>query len=297
MKKTGVPRQSDIVIHPDGEVSISFLWKDLTEVTLRDREERGLWNPSSVSDFSDFQEYSQCRMCPKACGWNRQKSAHPRCGDTDFRVSTWGASMGDESMISGSRGSGTIMLAGCPLSCPSCHNPEMVAYGKSTSFKEMIAICENLFEEGVHNLQFLSPTVHLPKLRELLAFLKKELFPLPIVLKSSGYESLPEVKKLEGLVDVYLPDFKYGPCSKWAMQAGAPHYYEVAEKVIAEMVRQVGSPQVFSDGLLKKGVLVRHVEAPLPPAEKAKLDQLLKELEQSCLVSRNDRFVELEKAP
>lgn len=292
-------QQSDITIGPDGSVHISFLWDDLRDLAGLDPRPAPLqdgpsWRAPYGALAMESAEYAECRLCPKACGFDRNAKAHPRCGDSLLRVSNSGLTLGDEPAIRGTRGSGAIMLAGCPLKCPSCHNPEMVATGTPTTGEAFLRICEDLLAQGAHNVQILSPTVHLPALRVALAALKLHGFPLPIVLKSSGFESVAELRKLEGLVDIYLPDLKFGSCSAWAVRAGVRSYFAVAKEAIDEMIRQVGPLQMDAAGLATSGVLVRHVEAPLPAGEKAELRAYLAGLSGRASVSFLDTFVNLE---
>ncbi len=284
-----IPQQSDIIIHPDGSVSLSFLWKE--DPQLKDKP--------VISDIPIIFEnggsgYDECEMCPKLCGFNRLKGVHPRCGDDQLRVSTWGVTMGDEASIRGTHGSGAIMLAGCPLSCPSCHNPEMVQTGFVINDKEFVEICYELESKFVHNIQILSPTVHMGRLIPILKYLKKKKFKTPILFKSSGIESMDYLKKLRGLVDIYLPDFKYGPCSSFAKRSGFSDYFELAQENILEMLDQVGETRYGKDKILLSGVLIRHVMAPIAEVERRAIYHFLDFLQDRCEISKMDNFVNLE---
>lgn len=300
MKKTqqtqrSVPKQSDIVIHPDGQVSVSFLWDDYGNVETKRKNQ--IFDLPKISDFTEIEtraHYSRCQMCPKECGFNRVKAPHPRCGDEKIRLGTWGKTFGDEPEIVGKGGSGAILFSHCPLSCPSCHNPEMVSKGHEASLDDVIEICYTLHGEGAENIQFLSPTVHMPKLEFILRVLKENEFPLPIVFKSSGSENINYLKKMNGLIDVYLPDFKYGLNSRFAIRAGSPNYFFEAQETLKEMITQVGVPQLNSNGVLAKGVLVRHVMAPLPVEERKSILTFLGNYKDQCLLSITDNFVNLE---
>lgn len=265
---------------------ISFLWDDLYFLTGEEKPANEvkslLWQiPDTVIKPSDS-EYKNCTLCPKECGFDRTRHAHPTCGDAFLRVSNVGISFGDESVIKGMGGSGCIMLSGCPLTCPSCHNPEKVSHGKETTTEEFLKICQGLLENGAENIQILSPTVHLPSLIHILRILKSSSFPLPIIMKSSGYESIEQIRRLKGLVDFWLPDFKFGPCSAWGKKAGVGDYFEKARSAVKEMINQVG----------KENVLIRHVLSPLPENERSMIVQFLKELDVGYSLS--DSFVELE---
>lgn len=295
-----IKQQSDIIIDSNGKINISFLWNDLIDLVDKnnvvENKPNLTWEISSdsIKHFSNYNEYNQCHLCPKECGFDRVRNVHPTCGDAELRVSNYGVSFGDENEIKGTNGSGVIMLSGCPLTCISCHNPEKVAMGEIVSSTDFLTICKSLLESNASNIQILSPTVHLPKLRVVLSELKKSHFPLPIILKSSGYESISELKKLKGLVDVYFPDFKFGPCSEWGRKAGVKNYFEIARSVIAEMYEQVGSTQFDENGLLTRGVLIRHVEAPLAEKEKNELFKFFNSLPKDITISIQNNFVHLE---
>lgn len=279
-------QQSDITITEDGRVYISFLWDDLYSLTGFEKgtSQTGpvSWKVPANFNFEDKSEYKNCTLCPKQCGFDRVRYAHPSCGDSEFRVSNVGISFGDEASIRGMGGSGCIMLSGCPLTCPSCHNPEKVSHGKKTTTEEFLLICQGLLENGAENIQILSPTVHIPVLLHNLRILKESKFPLPIIMKSSGYESVEQIKRFDGLVDFWLPDFKFGPCSEWGKKAGVVDYFEQAQESLQAMVLQVGA----------ENVLVRHVLAPLPDKERNTIQSFL---ENSGLpFSLSDTFVELE---
>ena len=298
-------QQSDIIIESNGKIHISFLWDDLKDVPglingiqdetpLTSLPAISWISPSVANDLDFLNEFRSCQLCPKHCGFNRMERVHPTCGDYQLRIGTFGISFGDEPEVKGSRGSGAIMLSGCPLKCPSCHNPEKVADGVIISVYDFIKICEELLQKGAHNIQILSPTVHFPTLRVALKILKDSAFPIPILLKSSGYETIDQIKQLAGLIDIYLPDFKFGSCSKWSKKAGVKNYFEKAEVAILEMIRQVGPIQFDANGVIMRGVLVRHVESPLPPEEREQIRSFLNNLPPGVLVSSLNNFVLLE---
>jgi putative pyruvate formate lyase activating enzyme len=301
-KKTRLtPQQSDIVIRPDGTVHISFLWDDIASLARAGKElpqKHPAASANSHPRLPDLEfpqsEYISCRLCPKQCGFNRHHLTHRSCGDSKLRVATYGLTQGDEPAIRGTRGSGAIMLSGCPLHCPSCHNPEMVRQGAETSIQDFIDICFSMRNDGAHNLQILSPTVHFPALRAALEHLKNSGFELPVIFKSSGYERVEELSKFDGLVDIYLPDLKFGTTSAWAARAGVKDYFTVAQAAIAEMIRQAGPLLTGPDGIATRGVLVRHVKAPLPEPEWREIDAFLSSLPPGVGVSVQNNFVSLE---
>ena len=150
-----------------------------------------------------------------------------------------------------------------------------------------------MLAQGAHNIQILSPTVHFAKLKVLLKHLKKNKFPIPILLKSSGVESIGWLNQFLGLVDIFVPDFKYGPCSKFAVRSGFENYFVQAQRTINHMIKLVGKP-VLENGVLTRGVLIRHVKAPIPEDERNKIYNYLESLGDKALISINDNFINLE---
>jgi|APGre2960657468_1045069.scaffolds.fasta_scaffold46595_3 putative pyruvate formate lyase activating enzyme len=305
-KSKTVSFQSDIVIDEDGEIFISFFGADLLHLIDETRIESTLpreWTLPSLSpseldvDLESIkQEYSNCMMCPKQCGFDRVKSSHPNCGDWQLRVSNFGISFGDEKDISRGGGSGVLFLSGCPLTCPSCINGEKVrSDNTATTIQDFLLMVETLYQKGANNIQILSPSVHLPQLRLILKLLKKYSFPLPIIFKSSGYESSQELGKFKGLVDVYIPDYKFSTSCYWKKQSGADDYHEVFQKCLDEMYNQVGA--VVRDGqeLIQRGVIIRHVKNPyLEENERQVIDSFLADQSKDILISIQDNFVVLD---
>lgn len=151
----------------------------------------------------------------------------------------------------------------------------MVAGGTPFSQQELFTLAWDLAKRGAHNLQLLSPTVHIPILLSVLHALKETNYPIPIIFKSSGYETVEQLQRFSELIDVYLPDFKFGPCSEWGIKASARNYFEIATEAIHEMLRQTGRFSVGVDGTVSHGVLVRHVRIPLPIQESAQIETTL----------------------
>lgn len=298
--------QSDIVIDEDGEISISFMGHELLHLIdnrmMKQSPTREWTLPHlSCSDFiSEFQiikqEYTACTMCPKQCKSDRVKSSHSHCGDWQLRVSNFGISYGDEAEISNGGGSGVIFMGGCPLTCPSCINPEKVRNDDNIiTILDFLLMAERLYLKGANNIQILSPTVHLPQLRLILTLLKEYSFPLPIILKSSGYESPEELRKLKGLVDIYIPDYKFSTSDYWKKQSGASDYQEVFKKCLKEMYQQVGQVVSNNESIIQRGVIIRHIKNPyLTEEENAFIKQFLSEQPEDIFISILDNFVLLE---
>ena len=299
-KKPSIAFQSDIVIDENGEVFISFLGPELLHLAgqVKDHQvidDEKFWEPPTLDEiYFNESEYQNCKICPRSCGFDRTKMAHPLCGDSKLRVSNFGISFGDENIISGSGGSGVIFLSGCPLTCPSCINKEKVhTQGQEVTPKEFIDLIKCLKEKSVSNIQILSPTVHLPNLRAILKSLKDSKFPIPIALKTSGHDLPDQISKLRGLVDIFIPDLK--PCFNfvWSKEARIEENYpKLFEDSINEMFKQLGSPRFSKEGEILSGIVIRYVKPPfLSSDQEAKTMEFLNSYQDRAYVSVLDNYV------
>ena len=201
-----------------------------------------------------------CNMCPRRCGVNRKEKQGFCSSPEEFRVARAALHFWEEPCISGKRGSGTVFFSGCNLKCVYCQNSEISIKNKGTavSSDKLIEIFEKLIAEGAENINLVNPTHYAVQLKELF---EKWHCPVPIVYNSSGYESVETLKMLSGIVDIYLTDFKYIRGDKAKRYSRAKDYPEIAKAAIAEMLRQ--QPQcVFENGIMKKGVIIRHLILP-----------------------------------
>lgn len=208
----------------------------------------------------------KCNACPRGCSVDRSTGVG-FCGASDkIAVSRIALHEWEEPSISGSRGSGTIFFAGCNLRCVFCQNREISAsrdafsLARAYSEGELIDAMLALEAAGAHNINLVTPTHFSRELRSVLEAAKPRLS-IPIVYNSSGYESVDSLRALSGLVDVYLPDLKYHSTELSAKYSAAPDYFEVASGALVEMYSQVGEA-VIEDGLMKKGMIVRHLVLP-----------------------------------
>lgn len=170
---------------------------------------------------------------------------------------------GEEPCISGSGGSGAIFFSGCPLRCVFCQNHVISQenFGAEITVERLVEICLELQDQGAHTLNLVSPTQYTPQIVTALKQVKPQLT-IPVVYNTSGYETVETLGKLEGLVDVYLPDFKFKSGEIAKEYAEAPDYFAVATVAILEMFRQVGQYDLDQNGILTRGVLVRHLVLP-----------------------------------
>lgn len=210
--------------------------------------------------------YESCEICPRRCGVNRLKGERGICGcDASLIAARAALHMWEEPCISGETGSGTVFFSGCNLGCVYCQNHSIshAETAKEISLERLVGIFFELKAKGAVNINLVTPTHFIPHIATALKLAKSRGLSLPIVYNSSGYEQVNSLKLLEGLVDVYLPDFKYFSSELSLKYSGAADYPEVAKKAIAEMYRQVGEPEFDDNGLMKKGVLIRHLVLPV----------------------------------
>ncbi len=202
----------------------------------------------------------KCNLCPRNCGADREQTIGV-CGvSRKIKIARAAPHFWEEPCISGSKGSGTIFFSGCPLKCVFCQNQKISAgaFGKEIEKNELKEIINNLKDSGVHNINFVTPTHY----ADILADILEEDFSLPIVYNSSGYEKVETLQKLNGKIQIYLPDFKYFSKELSSRYSKAPDYPEVAKKSIIQMFNQVGKVEFDDNGLLKKGVIIRHLMLP-----------------------------------
>ena len=202
-----------------------------------------------------------CNQCPRRCNVDRSKAVG-RCGvGENFKLARASLHFWEEPCISGENGSGTVFFSGCNLGCVFCQNYEIShrKIGREVSDDELIKIFESLIEKGANNINLVNPTHYALQLADVLSKWKS---PVPIVYNSSGYESVETLKMLDGLVDIYLPDFKYISSEKARKYSFAEDYPKVAMLALQEMKRQVGADVFDESGIMKKGMIIRHLVLP-----------------------------------
>ena len=204
--------------------------------------------------------YTHCTLCPRRCGVDRTRGQLGFCKmPGQVHAARAGVHYWEEPVISGSFGSGAVFFSGCTLKCAFCQNYDISQenFGKPLTSAELRAAFERLIDEGVQNINLVTPTHFLP---DILPALEPKL-PVPVVYNCGGYESVETLRQLEGKIDVYLPDFKYSDNALAKKLSSAPDYFETASAAILEMYRQVGKP-VLEDDEMKRGVLLRHLVLP-----------------------------------
>lgn len=205
-----------------------------------------------------------CTLCPRGCGVDREVTVGV-CGETGkVRVARAALHFWEEPCISGEKGSGTVFFTGCTLRCVYCQNHRISTgnVGKEITIERLAEIFIELKEQGANNINLVTPTHFVPQIISALEIAKERGMDLPVVYNTSGYESVETLRRLEGYVDVYLPDFKYLDSRHAKRYSKAEDYPEVAKRALAEMVRQTGAPEFDENGMIKKGVIVRHLLLP-----------------------------------
>jgi putative pyruvate formate lyase activating enzyme len=230
-----------------------------------------------------------CRLCPRACDARRLDGGTGTCGVGRWTiVSSAFPQLGEEDCLRGKRGSGTIFFAGCSLRCAFCQNAEVSWRRSGTQLEpaDLAAAMLSMQEHGCHNLNLVTPTHVVPQLIESLALAAEQGLRLPVVYNSSGYDRVETLALLDGIVDVYLPDFKFWRPETATRYAAAGDYPEVARRALVEMQRQVGLLCFSADGLARRGVLVRHLVMPGLAAESgAILEWLAREVSPDTYVN------------
>lgn len=206
----------------------------------------------------------KCYDCPVRCGADREKGVGACKAPEEFKIAHADLHFWEEPCISGKRGTGAVFFSGCNLNCVFCQNFKIsgTGSGKVVSEEELTDIIFALVERGAQTVSFVTPSHYITPLAEFLAVLKPKLDGIPIVYNSGGYDSVEGLKKLDGLVDVYLPDYKYGD-SELAKKYGAcADYPSVAFAAVKEMISQQPNTVFDEDGVIRKGVIVRHLVLP-----------------------------------
>ena len=216
--------------------------------------------------MKNMNKYENCLLCPRKCGINRRTGQTGVCGvSSEIKVARAALHYWEEPCISGKRGSGAVFFSGCSLHCVFCQNREISdgKAGKVISKERLSDIFIELADKGANNINLVTPGQYIPDIVWAVNDAKSRGMKLPIIYNTSGYENVTELKLLEGIVDVYLPDFKYMDSTLSARYSWAKDYPSVAKQALSEMVRQ--QPEVVIDdatGLIQKGVIVRQLLLP-----------------------------------
>lgn len=208
-------------------------------------------------------DLTECRLCPRNCGADRTTGIGFCGGGVMARVAKAYLHMWEEPCISGKNGSGTVFFSGCSLKCIFCQNYKISAenFGREVTSQRLGEIFLEQQDRGAHNINLVSPTHYVPQIINALDSVKDRLR-IPVVYNSGGYEKTETLKMLDGYVDIYLPDFKYYDNSIAEKYSAAPDYFETVTSAIDEMFRQVGKYNIGENGLMRKGMIIRHLTLP-----------------------------------
>ncbi|MCM0083646.1 radical SAM protein [Geomonas sp. Red32] len=212
-----------------------------------------------------YRRLAACDLCPQNCGVNRLADEVGCCGAGKMpRIASANIHRGEEPPISGSKGSGTIFLSGCTLSCKFCQNfpISQLSNGTDLTVTELAGKMVGLQKRGAHNINFVTPTHYTPQIMAALFVAIGKGFRIPIVWNTSGYEKVETLKLLDGVVDIYLPDMKYVDDEEAVRLSGAPGYREINRAAVSEMLRQVGHLECDDNGIGVRGMIIRHLVLP-----------------------------------
>lgn len=232
------------------------MWPSYLNLSARELEER---------EEQLFEFLRHCKVCPRQCGVNRLENQFGYCKVGFYpRVSAYHPHFGEERVLVGENGSGTIFFTSCNLSCVYCQNYEIsqIRIGEEVSFEQLSSMMINLQKMGCHNINFVTPTHQIPQIVRALRIAIEKGLRVPLVYNTSAYDTVEILKILDGIFDIYMPDLKYGDNEPAQQYSFAPNYFQIAKEAIKEMHRQVGDLLVDENGIAKRGLLVRHLVLP-----------------------------------
>lgn len=223
----------------------------------QERRKTGEWGREALTD---------CTLCPRACHADRLHGGTGFCGQAgEVTAARAALHFWEEPCISGESGSGTVFFSGCQVGCVFCQNRKIAdgTAGKKISQERLAEIFLELQEKRANNINLVTPTHFAPQIADALVRAKNQKLTVPVIYNTSSYEYVSTLRRLEGLVDIYLPDLKYRSETPAARYSHAPDYFSYAAEAVAEMVRQAGGPVLDPEsGLMKRGVIVRHLVLP-----------------------------------
>ncbi|MFD3155522.1 radical SAM protein [Haloimpatiens sp. FM7330] len=206
-----------------------------------------------------------CKLCPRNCAINRLNNELGFCkSGKNIKLAKVSLHAWEEPCISGSNGSGTIFFSNCNMRCVFCqnHNISEEGFGKEITIERLSEIFIEQQNRGAHNINLVSPTHYVPQIIEALKIAKTHGLTIPVLYNSNGYENIETLKALNGYIDVYLPDLKYFNDKYAVRYSNTPNYFSYASNSIKEMFKQVGKPEFDKNGIIKKGVIIRHLMLP-----------------------------------
>lgn len=247
-----------------------------------------------------LEQLKNCRLCPRNCQINRLDNLKGYCNaDNSLKISRAALHFWEEPCISGTKGSGTIFFSNCSLKCVFCQNHliSQDSVGKDISLHRLGDIFLELQEQGAHNINLVTPTHYVYHILEALDYAKQNGLKIPILYNSSGYEKVETIQLLKGYIDVYLPDIKYFDNKYSIRYSNAPDYFKYASASINEMLKQVGTCKFNENGIIQKGIVVRHMMLPgLLFDSKKIIDFIYNSFGDSVYLSLMNQYTPLNKA-
>lgn len=210
-------------------------------------------------------ELEKCSICPHMCGINRNNGQVGRCKSSNkVKIALYSVHDFEEPCISGENGSGTVFFSNCNMNCVFCQNYEISQQGKGKkiTIERLAEIFLEQQNRNVNNINLVTPTSYVPQIIEAIKIARVNGLKIPIVYNTNGYENVETLKMLEGYIDIYLPDLKYAEDNLGLEYSKVKNYFEIATTAIKEMYRQVGSPKLNNDGIIEKGLIIRHLILP-----------------------------------
>lgn len=217
------------------------------------------------NEINYLSELDKCNLCPHKCKIDRNDGKIGRCKSSNkVKIALYSTHDFEEPCISGTKGSGTVFFSNCNLNCIYCQNYEIsqLGKGKEITIEKLADIFLIQQEKDVENINLVTPTSYVPQIIQAIKIAKNKGLKIPIVYNTNSYENIETLKMLEGYIDVYLPDLKYSQNDLGKRYSNIDNYFEIATKAIKEMVRQVGVPKINKNGIIQKGVIIRHLVLP-----------------------------------
>ncbi len=244
---------------------------------------------------------SPCKVCPRKCGVNRKRKKPRHFGfcrvGVKTLISSYHPHFGEEKVLVGRGGSGTIFFSSCNLWCVYCQNYEIsqLRLGKEIEVEDLAQIMIFLQNLGCHNINLVSPTVWVPQILKALVIASQKGLKVPLVYNTGGYDSVETLKLLEGVIDIYMPDIKYSDSEVALRYSCVSNYWEVVQKAVREMYRQTGDLEI-KDGIAQRGLLIRHLVLPEGLAGTKKVMKFVASLSKNSYVNIMGQYYPFYKA-
>ncbi len=245
---------------------------------------------------------SNCNACPKNCNINRLNNEYSFCLSRNLPiVSSYTLHFGEEPVLSGTNGVGNVFFGNCNLRCIYCQNFEIsqnwkVEKDHEVSFERLADIFLELQNKNAHSIGLVSPTHFAPQILKSIFVAVENGLNIPIIYNSNGYDSVEVLKLFDGIIDIYLPDFKYGNNELARKYSYINNYFDSAKNAIAEMYRQTGSKLIYKDNLVKRGLIIRHLVLPNDISESEKVFKFISELDNEIHISLMSQYFPTHKS-